>query len=173
MRLMRPPEALNICGSSHPPILITTNGIQVRDLVARKLPQDGGRHWRALLEELEQVCPLLSGDKRLSGLASPLATASQGLRSSIDWLLGDGRSADDVASGALPFLRQFALTVCGYLLARQAAVAVERQDRDGDSNFLAAKLVTARFFMEQILPQTVGPAAQACGGSELLYAIPA
>jgi len=149
------------------PIYEGTNGIQAQDLVGRKLAQDGGRHWMALVDEIEQFA---TGLPRTS-LAFALLAAAERLRTSIDWLSSAKSSADDRAAGSSPFLRQFALTVCGYLMARQALAAVERADQDGQSDFLAAKLVTARYFIDQILPETLGLSVQACSGAALLYAL--
>lgn len=153
------------------PIYEGTNGIQAQDMVSRKLQQDGGRHWEALLAEVEAFCPRLSGNPYLSDMAFSLLNSAHRLRASIQWFMSGEPSADDVAAGASPLLRQFALTVCGYLMARQALMAVERLERDGGSDFMSAKLVTARFFIEQILPQTYSLGAQACSGSSLLYAL--
>ena len=153
------------------PIYEGANGIQAQDLVGRKLTQDGGRPWRALVDEIEQFARLLADDATLAELAAPLSDATDRLRQNAEWLTSGEPSADDAAAGALPFLRQFALTVCGYLMARQALAAGERQAQDGPSDFLAAKAVSARYFIEQVLPQTHGLAAQARAGSGLLYAL--
>ncbi|WP_404417015.1 acyl-CoA dehydrogenase C-terminal domain-containing protein [Brevundimonas vesicularis] len=54
-------------------------------------------------------------------------------------------------------MQLFALTVCGYLMARQKEVAIARlTSAETASTHLKAKLTTTRFFIEQILPETEG-----------------
>ena len=75
--------------------------------------------------------------------------------------------------GATPYLKMFGVTVGGWLLARQAVVANERLVRgEGDPAFLRAKIVTARFFAEQIVPTATALLGPVTRGAELFYAIP-
>jgi hypothetical protein len=61
----------------------------------------------------------------------------------------------------------------GYLLAKQAVAAAERlADGEGDAVFLKAKIATARFFAEQILPSATALLGPATRGAAGLYAIP-
>jgi butyryl-CoA dehydrogenase len=56
-------------------------------------------------------------------------------------------------AGSVPFLRLAGTALGGWLLARSALVAQGRlASRDGDLAFLEAKIVTARFYAEVILP---------------------
>ena len=77
---------------------------------------------------------------------------------------------DDALAGATPFLRMFGTVAGGWMMARQA-LAASRLLAGGstDTAFLQAKLVTARFYCEQLLPQAAGllPAVTA-GGRDLL-----
>jgi hypothetical protein len=56
-------------------------------------------------------------------------------------------------AGSVPFLRLAGTALGGWLLARSALVAQGKlATRDGDPAFLEAKVITARFFAEVILP---------------------
>ncbi len=81
----------------------------------------------------------------------------------------------DRLAGAGPYLRLFGTVTGGWLMGRQA-LAVTRRLAAGaaHSDFLRAKLVTARFYCEQVLPQAAGllPAATARAG-DLLALSPA
>ena len=56
-------------------------------------------------------------------------------------------------AGSVPFLRLAGTALGGWLLARSALVAQGKlATRDGDPAFLEAKLITARFYAEVILP---------------------
>ena len=76
----------------------------------------------------------------------------------------------DGMAGATPFLRLMATTVAGWLMARQA-IAAEAAGLDDPYN--AAKVATARFFIEQILPTTQGLVAQITATAKPLYVISA
>ena len=56
-------------------------------------------------------------------------------------------------AGSVPFLRLAGTALGGWLLAKSALAAQAKlASRDGDPAFLEAKLVTARFYAEVILP---------------------
>jgi hypothetical protein len=55
----------------------------------------------------------------------------------------------------------------GWLLARSAQAAAERlTSGGGDDEFLHQKLVTARFYAEQLLPQAAGLAPAVMAGPD-------
>lgn len=133
------------------PIYEGTNGIQAMDLVSRKLPMDGGRHWRALLQRQRDFLKELPSD--FADFRPYLDDALEALQAASVWLSGDAE-ADDVAAAATPYLRMFGLTLGGFLLARQAVLAEKRRRvAAGDSVFYDARITIARFYCEQILPQ--------------------
>jgi hypothetical protein len=66
----------------------------------------------------------------------------------------------------------FSLVVAGWVMARQALAAHEAAPQaNGDRAFLEAKVVTARFFAEQLLPAVQGLAGAVTAGFEDLYAV--
>ncbi|BBE33694.1 acyl-CoA dehydrogenase [Sphingosinicella microcystinivorans] len=148
------------------PIYEGTNGIQAMDLVGRKLPQ---ARWKSLFSDMRADFALLLGET--AGLAPYLEDALAALESATTWL-AEG-SGDDNAAGATPYLRMFGLTVGGWLLAKQASAATQRLNAgEGDPAFLKAKIVTARFFAEQFLPQAAALLGPVTRGAETLFAIP-
>ena len=156
------------------PIYEGTNGIQALDLVGRKLHADGGAHWRALFAEIRQTIRELPPKGDLGQLAPYLDDALGALESATVWMTGNRDAAiADTAAGATPYLRMFGITLGGWLLARQAIAASELLARgQGDAAFLRAKIVTARFFAEQMLPQATALLGPVTRGAALLYAIP-
>jgi 3-(methylthio)propanoyl-CoA dehydrogenase len=63
----------------------------------------------------------------------------------------------DALAGATPYLRLCSLVTGGWLLARSACAASRiAATGQGDAEFLAQKVVTARFYCDQILPQVHG-----------------
>ncbi|WP_448585592.1 acyl-CoA dehydrogenase C-terminal domain-containing protein, partial [Thermaurantiacus sp.] len=100
--------------------------------------------------------------------------ALEALQTAAVWLLGnEGERPDDTAAGATPFLRMFGLTLGGTLLARQAAAAARRLEAGAqDPAFLRAKITTARFYAEQILPAAPALLGPVTRGAAALYAVP-
>jgi alkylation response protein AidB-like acyl-CoA dehydrogenase len=143
------------------PIYEGTNGIQAIDLVGRKLGLRGGAAVADLLAGIDATAGAASdagGELRLLG--DQLAEANGALRAATEWLLE--RVADDPDSalaGATPFLRMAGLVTGGWLLTRAALAAAELVAGDGGGlppAFLEEKLVTARFYLTQLLPQAAG-----------------
>ena len=138
------------------PIYEGTNGIQARDLVGRKVAKDGGEtmlalvaEMRALVEEMK-VAP---GDD-LAAIAAGVAASADALEDATKWVAQSVKAElVNALAGSVPFLRLAGTALGGWLLARSALVAQTKlAARDGDPAFLEAKLVTARFFAEVILP---------------------
>jgi alkylation response protein AidB-like acyl-CoA dehydrogenase len=145
-----------------------TNGIQALDLVGRKLGIRDGSAVGDLLTRVESL------DARLAAAGEPLATireglkeAVTGLRSSTHWMLEtlatDGRRA---LAGASPYLRQWGTVLGGWLLAQQALAALPGAASD---EYPAAKVSTARFYCEHLLPQAAGFGRAAVAGDATLY----
>src|SRR5208337_1444874 len=132
-----------------------TNGIQALDLVGRKLPGHAGRRLRrffhpvaAFIEENRNhpmLGKMVQGYEKAFG-ALQLATAHIATKG-----MGDPEEAGAAAS---EYLRLFGLVALGYIWARSAKLAMEKMMTAGsDAAFYQAKLQTARFFFERILPQ--------------------
>ena len=61
---------------------------------------------------------------------------------------------EEAGAAASDYLRLFGLTLLAYLWARMAEIGLAKAgDQDG---FYRAKVETARFFMQRLLPQTSG-----------------
>ncbi len=146
------------------PIYEGTNGIQALDLAGRKLRMDGGARWRALLDEMGGTT---STEGDLAAGAETLARAVATLRETAETLYA--MEPAEAAGGATPFLRMFGLTVTAWLLLEQAKAAAARIADGSDTPFLRAKIATARFACEQLLPEMFGLAPAATGGSALFY----
>ncbi len=154
------------------PIYEGTNGIQALDLVGRKLGMDGGAHWRTLLSDIRTTVMELHGSADLAGIAPWLEDALAAAETTTHWLAA-ANDPDDKAAGATPYLRLMGLTLGGWLMARQALAASALLRRgEGDPAFLEAKITTARFYAEQLLPGATALAGPVMRGAALLYAIP-
>ena len=139
-----------------------TNGIQAADLVGRKLAMRGGAVVGELLDEFDRRAQQLDTIEGMAGYAQQLSQSVGHARKATEHLLAVGRSDQRaLLGGSSPYLRMLGTTVCAGLLAKAVLAASEHDD-----DFHRAKLVSARFFGEQILPATAGllPAVTAGAG---------
>jgi len=153
-----------------------TNGIQANDLVFRKMARDGGLAFQDFIGEMEAFLPTLAkqpGDD-CATIHKHLANAIECLNLSGTWITKKAKDdARIAAAGAAPFLRLFGNVAGGYYLARSAVLAQDDMAiRAGDPDFLAAKLMTARFYAEHVLPQCAGLAATVTEGFSISLAMP-
>ncbi|WP_448189614.1 acyl-CoA dehydrogenase [Azospirillum sp. sgz301742] len=143
------------------PIYEGTNGIQANDLAFRKIGRDGGAAAQAFMEEIRATLTELEsapGDD-MAAIRANLATALAALDQATGWMVrtqqeGNARAA---AAGAANYLRLWGTVAGGWMMAKAAAKAMEGlRQPGGNAPFLEAKLVTARFYAEQILPSAQG-----------------
>jgi alkylation response protein AidB-like acyl-CoA dehydrogenase len=149
-----------------------TNGIQAIDLVGRKLSMRNGEVVSELLGEIDRTVAELQ-ENGLGEIGAPLQLANESLRTASHWLLENGGGSTDAGlAGATPYLRMFGTTVGGWLMAKAALSAKNLLAEDKDSKeFLEAKIETATFYAQQILPQVAGLLPSTTSGSDTLFAI--
>ena len=142
------------------PIYEGTNGIQAQDLVARKVLRDGGTEARNYIAEVSALCDTLekSACKTAAAMRPQLVAACDALVETTDWLLAESKvNMAHVLAGATPYLRLFATVAGGAMMGRAILAAQAALDANTeDPNFYIAKLASARFYAENILPQAVG-----------------
>ena len=156
------------------PIYEGTNGIQAMDLVLRKLPAGGGEPVRELLGFMHALDnELAAGGEDFAAIREGLAEAVSALAEATDWLMARLAVAPNgAAAGAAPYLTMFGTVAGGYLLARGAVAARALAVKEAEeADFLAAKIATACFYAEQILPQAPALLGPVTRGDGLLYAI--
>ena len=103
-------------------------------------------------------------------MGDALRAGVAGLRETTAWLAA-ATDPNDALAGALPYLRQFGVVAGGYYLARSALIAEDLITANGDDPWLRAKVDTARFYADQILPQAAGAAPAVTVGAGQLFAI--
>jgi alkylation response protein AidB-like acyl-CoA dehydrogenase len=150
-----------------------TNGIQAIDLVGRKLGLRGGAAVDGLLGRIEALdVQLAAAGDPVASIRAALADAVGALRDTTTWLLDHAGGRLGVLAGATPYLRQWGTVIGGWVLARQALAALAALPSAPDDAHLAAKVTTARFYCEQLLPQARGLHAAITGGADELFAAP-
>lgn len=147
-----------------------TNGIQALDLVGRKMGAHAGRYLRRFFHPVLAYIEAKSEDPALAEeFILPLSKAFGRLQSCTAEVARRGMGDPfEAGAAASDYLRLFGLTALGYCWARMAEVAMARQADGEDAAFYKAKLTTARFFMQRILPQTGALSTQIMAGGKVL-----
>ena len=150
-----------------------TNGVQAMDLVGRKLAQNGGRAVQALLAMAQAEIAAAKGNAATADLAGRLEKAVGDLQASTMWFMANAmRNPDNAGAGATPYLHLTGLVAVGLMWLRMAVAATGlKAGGDGNVAFLDAKLVTARFYAERLLPETGSLRRQIEGGADSLMAL--
>ncbi|HEY2819200.1 MAG TPA: acyl-CoA dehydrogenase [Casimicrobiaceae bacterium] len=154
-----------------------TTGIQANDLIGRKTARDGGSTARAVADDIDRVAARLASHREASlrAIGLRLAAATAALQSAIDWLVPTYGSNVRIAhAAAVPYLKLWGLVCGGWQLGRGALIATERlSSGEGSADFLRAKVTTARFYAEALLPQAEALAQSITGGSDAALALTA
>ncbi len=158
------------------PIYEGTNGIQAMDLVGRKLGLRMGGVVNDLMARMTAtVAELDAAGAEYESIARNLGDAVETLSDATSWIMTSGLAdPKEALAGATPYLRIFGIVVGGWLMARQALAArSELASGSSDTAYLQSKIVTARYYAEQHLPQADGLVAAVKGGAAVLYDIDA
>jgi 3-(methylthio)propanoyl-CoA dehydrogenase len=152
-----------------------TTGIQANDLVGRKVGREQGKTAFGVVAEMEKLASELKARKEehLAPIAERFAAAVQKLKEATQWIV-DNYAANPaaVAAGAVYYLKLMGITTGGWMLARSAQIAARQiAAGEGDGAFLKSKILTARFYAEHILPQTMSLAAAAMNGAQSVLSV--
>jgi hypothetical protein len=141
-----------------------TNGIQAMDLIGRKVAREDGVTAQALIADMRALDgPLAEAQGEDTGddtgvIRESLTEAVDALAEATDWIVATHpENPEAVAAGAVPYLRLLGLVAGGWLMAK-AALAAGRLSAAGgddgrDQEFLAKKIVSARFYADHLLVQ--------------------
>jgi 3-(methylsulfanyl)propanoyl-CoA dehydrogenase len=152
-----------------------TNGIQALDLIGRKLPKDGGRALMAFFNEVSGFIKEHGGDDAMKPYLPPLQVALGHLQQASMWFMQNAMGKpDNAGAGATDYMHLFGLVALGYMWVQiaKAAQAKLAAGANGAAARLNAKLVTARFFMERMLPETAAQLARIQAGAASTMALP-
>jgi alkylation response protein AidB-like acyl-CoA dehydrogenase len=133
------------------------NGIQALDLVGRKLALNGGRAVMAMFKEIGDFCEENRADEAMAPFTKALKKGLNDVQASTMWFMQNAMAKpDNAGAGSTDYMHLFGLVTLGYMWAKIAKAAQEKLAAgDAREEYLKNKLVTARFYMEKIMPETV------------------
>src|ERR1700746_3056170 len=150
------------------------NGIQALDLVGRKLPRDGGRAVMSFFNEVASFAKEHGANEAMKPFVTPLSAALGHLQQATTWLMQNAMMKPDNAGAAeTDYLHLFGLVTLGYMWAKMAKVVHDKIAGGGATPYLTTKLVTGRFFMERVLPETSAHLARIQSGSATMMELAA
>ena len=146
------------------------NGIQALDLVGRKLAANGGRAVMAFFNEVQTYLKERASSDALNEYLKPLGASLAHLQQATMWFMNNAMAKpDNAGAGATDYMHLLGLVALGYMHARIAEAAQAR----GEDPSMQAKLVTSRFFMQRMLPETATHLARIEAGAGSVMELPA
>jgi hypothetical protein len=134
--------------------------------------RDGGAALAELLREMEALDDVLAAaGAPLTTIRAAFRTGVRVLRDSSRVILeGSARDENLAGAAAFNFLMLFGVVSGGWQMARAALVAANGASTAADARFLNAKLATARFYADQVLPRAQTHALAIAAGSASVMA---
>ncbi len=141
------------------------NGIQALDLVGRKLGKDGGRAIMAFFNEVQTYLKERTNNDAMNVYLKPLGQSLAHLQEASMWFMQNAMAKpDNAGAGSYDYMHLFGLVALGYMWCLIAEAALARKG-NGAAPGIDAKLVTARFFMDRVLPETATRLARIKAGA--------
>jgi hypothetical protein len=141
------------------PIYEGTTAIQANDLVGRKTARDGGAVARAIAGQIEATEGELqrSGSEAAKAVQRSLKAARQSFVDVVDFVAGKTKAQpNEVFAGSVPYLLLAGNVVAGWQMARALLAAETKLAAGEDTEFMRAKIATARFYGDHILSKVPG-----------------
>jgi TalC/MipB family fructose-6-phosphate aldolase len=139
-----------------------TTAIQAQDFFFRKILKNGGQALGTLAGEIKAFANSEAGNGQLKEERKLLLEATEDVEKIIEVMVGHSMASAEnktelykVGLNSVRLLMAFGDVVLGWLLLRQAEVALNKIDgaQGDDKDFYTGKIAAARFFADQILPR--------------------
>ncbi|RFB81592.1 acyl-CoA dehydrogenase C-terminal domain-containing protein [Methylovirgula sp. 4M-Z18] len=149
------------------------NGVQAMDLVGRKLPANGGRAVMGFFAEVGAFIKENEGNEALKPYLASLKQNLGVLQQATMWFMQNAMTKpDNAGAGASDYMHLFGLVALGFMWVQIARTAVAKKADNADVAKMDAKLLTAKFYMERVLPETATRLARITSGADTVMALP-
>ncbi|OAJ57601.1 acyl-CoA dehydrogenase [Paraburkholderia ginsengiterrae] len=135
------------------PIYEGTTAIQANDLIGRKTLRDGGKVAKSLLAGIAETVAALDSQQGapFDSMKKYLAQGQRSLSAAVDFVLANAKGDPNaVFAGSVPYLKLAGVVLGGWQMARALLVAAQKHGED--PSFYGAKMATAQFYAEHVLP---------------------
>jgi hypothetical protein len=136
------------------PIYEGTTAIQANDLIGRKTVRDGGAVAKSLLAGVAETIEALGAQQgaAFESMKKHLEQGQRSLQAAVEFVVANAkRDPNAVFAGSVLYLKLAGIVLGGWQMAR--ALLVAAQKRAEDPSFYGAKIATAQFYAEHVLPQ--------------------
>jgi hypothetical protein len=107
-------------------------------------------------------------------MIAQLTEAKAQLQDGTTWLMQNGMSDfNNAVAASMDYLQLFGLTALAYMWVRMSKTALDKMAGGADDPFYADKLVTARYYMERVLPESASHLAKLKTGAGSMMALAA
>jgi hypothetical protein len=157
------------------PIYEGTNGIQALDLLGRKVFGTGGKSVQMMAGRIKDAIDKFGGMPEVAPLAAELGKRmEQWGKLTMELGAAAMKNPEEVGAAAADYLAVAGYVCLGWCWLAAAGVAAKKlAEGDAEADFYKAKLVTAKFYFDRLLPRVDAHAAAARAGSAGLMGLPA
>lgn len=150
-----------------------TTGIQALDLLGRKVLMTQGAALKQFTKLVHVFCKENAENEEMKQFVEPLLTLNKEWS---DLTMKIGMSAmknrDEVGSASVDYLMYSGYVTMAYFWARMALVAQQNlANGTTEEGFYTAKVQTAQFYFQRLLPRTKGHAAMMVAGADSVMAM--
>jgi len=151
-----------------------TNGIQALDLVGRKLPHKTGRYLRSFFHPVSEFIEANAADPAIGKMVGGLGQAFGALQLSTGHIAQKGMAdPEEAAAAASEYLRLLGFVAMGFCFAKAARLASAKLAQGtGEEAFYKAKITTARFFFDRLLPPVAAQFMAITSGKASMMELP-
>ena len=147
-----------------------TNGIQSLDLMGRKIAANGGLFYELFAADVAAFIESEADNNDISEFTTALAAALERLSDTTEYVLNTFKDDPNaIGAASVEYLELFGLTAYAYMWARMAKAAAPKVSDE----FYSAKIKTARFFFNRLLPKSVSLAESIRSGSDDMMSLAA
>ncbi len=131
------------------------NGVQAMDLVGRKLGRKGGAAPLAYFSLVSGWLGENDADEKLAPFVKPVKRGLDNLQQATMWLAQNGvANPNNAGAGAVDYLRLMGIVTVGWMWARMAKLSFSKlAAAPANKAFYESKLVSARYWMERMIPE--------------------
>jgi acyl-CoA dehydrogenase len=152
------------------------NGVQAADLIGRKIVWNDGRALASFIAEVESDLKSQESVEGMAKYVKPVRESLGHLVAATQWINKNRKeNPENAGAASYDYMHLFGLVAMGYMWCRMVQAARAKLAAAGAASdpYLNAKLVTGRFFVERLLPETAVRLARIKAGADSTMALPA
>ena len=150
-----------------------TTGIQALDLLGRKVIGSGGKLLLGFTALIDEFCAANEGPEDAEFVSVLKAYKDEWLALSMKIGESAMKNPDEAGAAAVDYMMYSGYVCLAYFWARMAVLARHKiAAADGDVSFYEAKVMTARFYFDRLLPRTLAHKNIILSGADNLMQMP-